>query len=341
MSILLGQSPQTVVTGTVVYGNMRWGHNAISSVYQDTAATIDYIVIKAKRVGTSGDVTISIYDTTYTDFANISGLGDGDSVTIGNLLGSKTEDSSGWSNAAYDSHTFTFTTPISLPDYGIFIVSISHPGGNINNCISWAFPTGSSYTQVRSADGGTSWTKETGVTGIYQTYGTVLAAPEQATILLPTDAADDVTLDQATITWEDGGRATSYDVYYGDNAADVTNADTTDETGIYLGNQVAESFTITDIILGSPFDYLITRYWRIDAVNSAGTTAGTTWSFTSINFDQLRVSYVLIDGGSGAGPYDDPAGVEGTDWSWTGLNNMISVRRLVVAANNKIYYESI
>ena len=166
-------------------------------------------------------------------------------------------------------------------------------------------------------------------------------APEQATILLPTDGAEDVTLDQATITWADGGGATSYDIYYGDNAVTVAAADTTDETGIYLGNQAAESFTITDITLGSPFDYLITRYWRIDAVNAAGTTAGDTWSFISISFDQLRVSYVLIDGGSGAGPYDDPAGVEGTDWSWTGLNNMMSVRRLVVAANSKIYYESI
>lgn len=328
MSILLGQSPQSVYSGTVVYGATRWGHNAISSVYQDTAATIDYIIIKAKRVGVSGNVTIEIWDTPYTGFTEISGLNDGDPITIGNLIGSKTEDSSGWSNSAYDSHTFTFASPVSLPDHGIFIVSIAHPGGGLNNCISWAFPTGSGYTQIKSADGGSSWTKQTGVTGIYQTYGTVGAAPGKPTTPSPANAATNITLDETPLSWVSGGNTDTYEIYWRIQG----------NAWVLVGvAQAGLSWTIVfpTIVYGTTYE------WRIDATNTYGTTTGDTWSFSSIDYDQLRISYRLISGGNGAGPYDDPPGVQGTDWEYTGLNNMISVKRLVVAANSKIFYESI
>lgn len=329
MATLLGQSPQSVVTGTVVYGNMRWGHNAISSAKQATASTIEYINIKAKRVGSSGDVTVSIYDTAYTDFSEISGLDDDDAISIGNLVGSKVEDSSGWSNSAYDSHTFTFASPVELPDHGIFIVSVKHPGGGLNNCISWAFPTGSSYTQVRSTDGGSSWTKQTGVTGIYQTYGTEGSAPGTPTIVSPSADATGITLDETPLSWAAGDPAgDTYEIYFREYGAAWT----------LVGVAQAD---ITWTIPFGTLDYGTTYEWKIEATNDYGTTGGGTWTFSSINFDQLRISYRLISGGSGAGPYDDPAGTEGTDWAWTGENTMLTVRRLVVAAYNKIYYENI
>ena len=69
-----------------------------------------------------------------------------------------------------------------------------------------------------------------------------------------------------------------------------------------------------------------------------------TWSFTTERppgFSPPAVSYDLISGGSGAGPYDDPPGVEGTDFRYNGENNMITVKRLVAAANNKIWIEDL
>lgn len=330
MATLLGESPQTVVTGTVVYGNARWGHRAISAAKQETAATIEYIIIKAKRVGSSGDVTVEIWDTAYTDFSEISGLSDGDPISIGNLIGSKTVDSSGWSNSSYDSHTFTFASPVELPDLGIFIVSIKHPSGGLNNCISWAFPSGASYTQIKSADGGSSWTKETGITGIYQTWGTEGSAPGKPTNPSPTDAISDITLDETPLSWDASvdASADTYEIYFRESGGDW------ELVGIA---QVGVSWDIAFGIL----DYETTYEWRIDATNVYGTTTGGTWTFGSISYDQIRVSYRLISGGNGAGPYDDPPGTEGTDWAWTGLNNMISVRRLVVVAYNKVYYENI
>ncbi len=84
--------------------------------------------------------------------------------------------------------------------------------------------------------------------------------------------------------------------------------------------------------------------WRVDATNEIGTTTGDTWTFTSDIFKPPQSSYVLISGGNGKGPpidvYDD-AGEEGVDWSWTGGNAMLSVRRLVAVAADKLWYEDI
>jgi len=164
------------------------------------------------------------------------------------------------------------------------------------------------------------------------------ARPAKATTPAPTDAADDVTLDQAAMTWVDGGNSTSYNIYYGDTSGDLTSPS--------MGQEEL-SLTIAGITLGSPYDYAVTRYWRIDSINEIGVTEGDEWSFTTINFNQIMISYTLIDGGSGAGPYgtapdfEDEPGVEGTDWRYTGENNLVTLRRLVAAAENKFWYEEL
>lgn len=98
--------------------------------------------------------------------------------------------------------------------------------------------------------------------------------PEKPINPTPTDAVDNVALNQATITWEDGGGATSYDVYYG-----------TSEAGLELisEGQTELSLTIQGIDYGSPFGYSKSRAWRIDAVNAGGTTTGDVWTFRTIH----------------------------------------------------------
>jgi len=180
--------------------------------------------------------------------------------------------------------------------------------------------------------------------------------PEKATTPAPANAATDVTLDQATVTWEDGGGATSYDVYYGESAAVVAAADNTDETGIYLGNQAGLSLTVTGITSGSPYSYLVARYWRIDSVNASGTTTGDAWSFTTLRFSPPVLTYYshltgqrykrLIDTDGNYG--DHPAGgggagVEDTDFVYLAAtyspNFMSTSRKLVGASNDKIWVE--
>ena len=145
-------------------------------------------------------------------------------------------------------------------------------------------------------------------------------APTKAENPTPTDAADDVTLDQATIVWEDGGGATSYDVYYGEDAGSLS---------LVSGGQIELSFTIDGITLGSPFEYLVSRAWRIDSINAVGVTEGDVWTFACIAFDPPLPTGVTLDAEG------EPTGTP------TGESGMLTIKRLIAATRNKIYYENV
>jgi hypothetical protein len=96
-------------------------------------------------------------------------------------------------------------------------------------------------------------------------------------------------------------------------------------------------YELTDALL----DYDTEFTWRADVVNEFGITTGDNWTFTTIAFVPPIASYILIEGGNGKGPNDDPPGIEWVDWKWSGLNNMITIKRLVAAIDNRLFYESI
>jgi len=158
----------------------------------------------------------------------------------------------------------------------------------------------------------------------YYTFTTV-GLPEKPINPSPANAATNVTLDQSTITWEDGGGATSYNVYYGENEAGLT---------LVSEGQAGLSFTISGITYGSPFNYVISRTWRIDAINESGTTTGDVWVFTTIKLAPPLPTGLSLDSGGG----NEGTGTTGTA---TGENNTITIKKLVVAANSKIWYENI
>ncbi len=90
-----------------------------------------------------------------------------------------------------------------------------------------------------------------------------------------------VNIDEATpLSWSPGEMAAEHDVYFGTDKDAVTNADTSDTTGIYRGRQTAASYTPQDVEWGGgPY------YWRIDEVNTDGTiTPGGVWSFSVLDF---------------------------------------------------------
>jgi len=94
----------------------------------------------------------------------------------------------------------------------------------------------------------------------------------------PADGGTDVPLD-VVLSWSPGIIASSHDVYFGDDEATVTNADTS-TVGIFRGNQVlgANSYDPCEALaLGQ------TYYWRIDEVNASGLPEwpGDVWSFTA------------------------------------------------------------
>ncbi len=78
------------------------------------------------------------------------------------------------------------------------------------------------------------------------------------------------------LTWSRGDKAAQHTVYFGTDATAVADANSSDTTGIYRGQQTGASYTPAEGVQwgGGPY------YWRVDEINSDGTIAkGRVWSF--------------------------------------------------------------
>ena len=113
----------------------------------------------------------------------------------------------------------------------------------------------------------------TGDVWSFTTEATPTTPPDKVTGPDPADTAIDVIVN-IDLSWSAAARADSYDVYLGTTEISVTNADTSTPT-IYKGNQTELTYN------PGMLDNATTYYWRIDGVNTAGTTKGDTWSFTT------------------------------------------------------------
>jgi hypothetical protein len=103
--------------------------------------------------------------------------------------------------------------------------------------------------------------------------------PLKATTPTPADGLTTVDPQAASLTWADGGGATSYDVWV---------------NGVFQGNQAGTSFNPGVLIA-------LTGYtWRIDSKNAGGTTTGDTWSFTTTAHATVLnwASRVVTNGGA-------------------------------------------
>jgi hypothetical protein len=165
---------------------------------------------------------------------------------------------------------------------------------------------------IRGWDGIDTWYASAPVT--FTTSATTVK-PTKASNPSPTNAASNQRLNTSQLSWSDGGGADSYDVYFGP----------TGNMSLRSSSQAAETFSLADISLS----YNTTYQWRIDSINGAGTTTGDTWSFSTLAFDPVLPTGVTLDGDGN--PTGDP----------TGENNIITVQRLIVVANDKVWYEDI
>ena len=151
---------------------------------------------------------------------------------------------------------------------------------------STAYSYGPNVTSTNIVYTGAEWQDYSVVYIIGDAYGTrQVYLPEKAITPNPTDANTGVTLDQNDMTWVDGGlgainEATTFDVYYGDTSGDLTEVSSAQDAGV-----ATNAFIIWELLYGSPFDYAVTRYWRVDSTNEWGTTTGDEWSFTTLTFD--------------------------------------------------------
>jgi len=92
-----------------------------------------------------------------------------------------------------------------------------------------------------------------------------VSPPGQASNPSPANGATKVARSGTVLSWTAGAGPDSHDVYFGTNSNPGPSE--------FQGNQTDTTFTPGD--LGKLFSY----YWRIDEVNTGGTTAGVVWTF--------------------------------------------------------------
>jgi hypothetical protein len=127
--------------------------------------------------------------------------------------------------------------------------------------------------------------------------------PGQASNPNPADSAADTGVG-ADLSWTAGAAADSHDVYFG--------TDSTPDASEFQGNHIETTFD------PGTLNYATTYYWRIDETNTAGTTAGIVWSFTTA----AAGASVIEEFGDAAGT-DHPGTIEDT-WCRANFDNNYS-----------------
>jgi len=132
----------------------------------------------------------------------------------------------------------------------------------------WALNTSGGYSggnALRSINSAATWIDLTG-DFLFKIYGDdVEPPPEKPTTPTPANEATEVDFSGFTLSWVNGGGATSYDVYIGPSGSLVK-----------VSSSQAGTSYVTNID-EVPYNQVI--YWRIDAINNNGTTTGDNWNF--------------------------------------------------------------
>jgi len=147
-------------------------------------------------------------------------------------------------------------------------MAIGSPSNTKDTFVGFAAPSGQSIVSVNFDLGNYSFLDDVGfITSAFNPEPKLAWSPN------PASAAEADVEKTTHLTWLPGYTAASHDIYFGDRFEDV-NAGT---PGTFKGNQKAASFTHGVVLeLGK------TYYWRVDEVESNGTTKhkGHVWSFT-------------------------------------------------------------
>ncbi|MFH1228305.1 MAG: hypothetical protein V1701_10450 [Planctomycetota bacterium] len=126
--------------------------------------------------------------------------------------------------------------------------------------------------------------------GTVWSFTTIVSLPVPVTSPNPVDGATDISITQQ-LSWLAATSATSYDVYFGTTSPGTLQGN---QAGTSYSSAVSDKGALQLTIPGSNslplklpeynpgiLTYSTTYYWRIDSKNSAGTTQGAVWSFTT------------------------------------------------------------
>ncbi len=278
---------------------------ASQSFLTGDAYDISSVFLRVYRLNLPKIMTVSIREASGdgpTGSDLVSGTFDGDIIT---------PDSAGeWIE-------ITFVTPYSLSTATKYTIVMRNAGadGGAGAGVRWLAVAGSSsYPDGQASysfNGGSSWSAAS-VDFNFETWGS--APSRQINLPSPTDTDTGVTL-QPLLQWKIDGASEvvegdSFDVYLKTNDSNFGPED------------LLRNVTDLDVQIIGGLSYNALYYWQVIPFSEEGDLLGAdAWSFTTITFAPPAVS---VDGSGNP----------------TGLNNMVTLKRLVAASNNNVYYET-
>jgi hypothetical protein len=272
--------------------------------------TLDHIILKLIRTGSTGDLTVTIVATT-------SGLPTGAPISTGTVVESGVPTSLGLVTIAMSGVSIVAGTK--------YAICMNYPNHALGTHIEWNIITpgtypGGSYCLYSSG----SWVAYTAYDFYFDTYdGTAVG---KATNPTPADDATEVPLYLATLSWGAATGAVSYNVVCSWSGS----VSTFSTIGTSWDLSAVTPLYMDRLKHGTEY------FWRVDTVGEEETVTGDTWSFTVLPLRYPVCSYTILPGMT-LGPLD--GGVEGIDFIWNGSNNMRTSRWLIAAARNRIWYE--
>ena len=292
-----------------VFKSVSANRQAAQSFTTTDAYSISSVKILVYRFSLPETITVSIRavsgdDPTGSDLA--VGTFDGDAVT---------EDSGGeWKE-------ITFDTPYELSASTKYTIHIRNEGTahGVGPSLNWLGVSGSSsYPDGAgrySFNGGAGWSSASKDFN-FETWGS--NPTRTINLSSPTDTDTGIGL-EPLLQWSiDGGGAVS-----GDLLDIYLRKDDSNFTGDDLLSGLVDATLNSDLQIVGGLTYNSTYYWQVQAAASAGDdlVSSSIFSFTTLVFAPPAVS---IDGSGNP----------------TGLNNMVTLKRIVVAADNKIFFET-
>ena len=94
---------------------------------------------------------------------------------------------------------------------------------------------------------------------------------------------------------------------------------------------ISEDQAGLSVVVPFALEYNTVYNWRVDTDTGTEVITGDVWSFTCLLFAPPFPTGVTLDYG------EDPPVPTGTP---TGVNNMVTLKRVVVAADDKVFYET-
>lgn len=172
----------------------------------------------------------------------------------------------------------------------------------------------------------------------------------QRTVVLssPTNTDTGILL-QPLLDWAISGIGAQYGSYEDQDYLFVyLKKDDANFTEDNLISNFLEAVLNSDLQIVAGLEYGATYYWQVQAGNTASDLADSeVWSFTVLDFlppaHSTREKLVYGEPGGPGDPEGDPGDPDTREYETipSGENNMLTARRLIVAAKNKIFYEDI